>query len=409
MIGVCPEVVGASPKPLRRAVACRVAISVMLLFAEAGVAAAGLGTAEGLKERPELQVATAGREHGEVMLGSGPYCGVHSLAACLNAVGINASVRELVHPKYVSSDRGSTADDLALAASDYGARATCFRNLGYEQLLEVKSPMLLHFRTFRGSPSANHWVAFLGVRDGRVRILDIPNSLQELEPLLLLALWDGVGIQIESQQSPRKGLSTTQAAMSAILYAIDVVLLLLAALLLGEWITTRIARHPPAGLPAVLRRRGAVSAMLVLVLAVCGSLLFHLLSPIGFFRGRPVVAEVLNRYGHPAIQEVDRRFVAAAIRDRSSVLVDARRSRDFERQAIPAAINLPIDSSPGDRERVLRDVQKSASVVVYCRSSHCQWADHVAAYLSYRGYRQVYIYRDGYVGWMSEERGRDTE
>jgi ABC-type bacteriocin/lantibiotic exporter with double-glycine peptidase domain len=126
---------------------------------------------------------------------AGPYCGIYSLAACLDVLGKDYSLHELLKPDYVGSFRGSTNEELIKAAEQYGLHGKCYANMFWQQLKEVKEPMILHFRS-SGNSEFNHWVAFLGMEGNHVRILDVPHEIACLTMAELLAQWDGVAIQL---------------------------------------------------------------------------------------------------------------------------------------------------------------------------------------------------------------------
>jgi hypothetical protein len=108
---------------------------------------------------------------------SGPYCGINSLFACLSALGIDTESADLISVDYVGSQAGSSAKELIRAAERFGAEAKCVSHMTCNELQEAAAPMILHTRSMAGR-DYDHWVAFLGMEDDRVRICDFPNSLQ---------------------------------------------------------------------------------------------------------------------------------------------------------------------------------------------------------------------------------------
>ncbi len=118
---------------------------------------------------------------------SGPYCGVYSLSACLQSFDKKPPLEDLLKPEYIGSDRGSSAAELMKAARDKGFETRCYGSLTWRQLKEMRNPAILHFRG-NSDQSFNHWVAFLGVENGRVRILDAPHELALITPCMEKAL-----------------------------------------------------------------------------------------------------------------------------------------------------------------------------------------------------------------------------
>lgn len=129
---------------------------------------------------------------------SGPYCGIYSLYACLDACNKKPPIEELLVPEYVGSFRGSTAEELIKAAEKYGLQGKCYANMTWRQLQNAKGPMILHFRG-SGDSDFNHWIAFLGIEGKLARIIDVPHELAHLSMAELLAQWDGVAIVLSEK------------------------------------------------------------------------------------------------------------------------------------------------------------------------------------------------------------------
>jgi hypothetical protein len=75
---------------------------------------------------------------------SDSYCGVYSLYGAAKSLGIDADLEELIDAQYISSHRGSTADDLVRAAESIGLEATPLKALGIDSLKAAQQPLILH-------------------------------------------------------------------------------------------------------------------------------------------------------------------------------------------------------------------------------------------------------------------------
>jgi hypothetical protein len=86
--------------------------------------------------------------------GSGPYCGINSLYACLSALDIDIEPAELISVDYVGSQEGSSVDELVRAAEHAGARATCISHMSWRDLQQaiIGSPFWACTRTARVFP-----------------------------------------------------------------------------------------------------------------------------------------------------------------------------------------------------------------------------------------------------------------
>lgn len=87
------------------------------------------------------------------------------------------------------------------------------------------------------------------------------------------------------------------------------------------------------------------------------------------------------------------------------LLIDARGRADYERERIPAAVNVPLPkiAAAGQLPGVSRDYE----IVVYCASESCPVSKNAARALASLGYTNVKDMRAGLVGW--KQAGFETE
>ena len=130
------------------------------------------------------------------------YCGLYCVYAGVQALGVEprVSFEELIAPEFVGSTAGSSLDELELAAEKCGVQACGVANLSVEALRAATSPVLLHMPAINGrSP---HWVLFLGVQDGKMRIVDFPDELKLFDFADFLTEFDGVGLILADGAPP---------------------------------------------------------------------------------------------------------------------------------------------------------------------------------------------------------------
>jgi rhodanese-related sulfurtransferase len=331
---------------------------------------------------------------------AGPYCGIYSLAACLDAFSKIYSLEELLHPDYIGSFRGSTNEELVKAAEKYGLHGKCYANMLWQQLQNVKEPMILHFRGNSNS-EFNHWVAFLGMEGNHVRILDVPHEIANLTIAELLAQWDGVAIQLS--ENPIQDELIWQSRSD---YIFVVLLILGSCLLYKRYFQTDNKMTLSRLTHREYQRRFFIQS--VLLLGTCGfiAITYHALSPIGFLKNPTAVAEVTRRYYAVDIPEISLSEMRKISEQKNAVIYDARYHRDFERGAIPGAINLPIDSDLTERKKILQGIDKTRKIILYCQSSGCGFSDEVASFLKFNGYYNVSIFRGGYREWSDSQKQR---
>ncbi|MDR1926044.1 MAG: hypothetical protein LBQ66_16875 [Planctomycetaceae bacterium] len=328
---------------------------------------------------------------------SGPYCGVYSLYACLYAMDKQPQIQDFLMPEYIGSFRGSTSEELIACAEKYGVYGKCYGNIAWHHLSGVNEPAILHFRG-SGDSEFNHWVAFLGVEGNHVRIIDAPHELAYLTTAELLAQWDGTAIVLS--EKPIKDEMIWMTRFEFIWVALTVVI---GGVIYKSFYWTQ-SKEPSAALKQREFLKG-LFIQTVSLCAVCGfvAIAYHAISPIGFLKNPSAVAEVTRRYYAVDVPEIPLEEMRQISEQKTAVIFDARYHRDFESGSIPGAISLPINSDLAERKHILRGVDKSQRIVLYCQSSGCGFSDDIASFLKFNGYRNVSIFRGGYREWEKNQ------
>lgn len=374
----------------RRAYECLCFVSsILLLFSPSALMA--------VEEKPSTQEVSVSRDSnlGPVLQDnriSGPYCGIQSLFVCLDTLGMATDIKDYLKTDYVGSFQGSTAEELIQAAKDFGAKAECFSHLTHRELGRIDSPAILHMRSNWGDGGFNHWVAFLGMEGGRVRIIDAPHPLQTMTTAELVANWDGTAIVVDREE-PNQGFIL--AARFDYLLGVAV-LLLVVFFLQTAFSTHRVQRQSSPIHPG---RTVLVQAGAILGVAMVLSLAYHACSEIGFLRNPTALADVTRRYYSVDIPELTMAQCEKEISEGKPLVLDARRVVDYQRGALPRAKSMSLYSTLPERQTVLTDVSKSTRIIVYCQSSRCGYADEVAKFLKFNGYENLAIFRGGWLEW----------
>ncbi|MCD6459370.1 rhodanese-like domain-containing protein [bacterium] len=84
---------------------------------------------------------------------------------------------------------------------------------------------------------------------------------------------------------------------------------------------------------------------------------------------------------------------------KKAVFVDALPPEHYYAQHIPGAINLPA-SDPETNWHKFLDVKKDDIIIAYGASKKSDAGKTVAKYLKYKGYTQVYYYKQGLKTWI---------
>jgi rhodanese-related sulfurtransferase len=98
--------------------------------------------------------------------------------------------------------------------------------------------------------------------------------------------------------------------------------------------------------------------------------------------------------------------VAQRLQAAGALIVDARRSDEYERGHIPGARSIAIWERDADEK--IGALQKEALpfdqvIVVYCSGGDCQDSKIFSEKLALTGFYNIYVYKDGFPDW--EQRG----
>lgn len=302
---------------------------------------------------------------------------------------------------YISSFRGSTAQDLLAAAREIGLDARFEVALDSASLREANGPMLLLCDLSRPAEGSFHWLTFLGDRDGQAYIFDAPREMQLVPYAQVMSVWTGSAIILgrknrqntqESSAWLNQGGSQDQASH------LDLPRLALSA----RW--RAINRLWPAVLfcsvliMAERRLRGVPLGWQILVVLtfagtwVAGICLLDRDQPM--FQ-RPV-AEYLRCRG-------ERREVPHVLEIvGETAIVDARLPFAYGLGHIPGAVNIPIDASLSEWIEAVAKLDRRKPVVVYCQSAQCGWADRLASQLVCTGV-PASVLQGGYESFRRRE------
>lgn len=85
--------------------------------------------------------------------------------------------------------------------------------------------------------------------------------------------------------------------------------------------------------------------------------------------------------------------------DTDTIFIDARFSRDYEAGHLEGALSIPVDSNDVYMNNVTNNIAKDAHIIMYCQSSGCKYAEIVAIKLQEDGFRNISIYKGGWMDW----------
>ena len=102
--------------------------------------------------------------------------------------------------------------------------------------------------------------------------------------------------------------------------------------------------------------------------------------------------------------ELRRRDVKALIQQGRAQLVDVLPAREYKREHLPKAINIPVGGLNPETAQRLR---KDQAIIVYCADYKCDFSARAAWRLESMGFQEVYRYTAGKADWLAA--GFDTE
>lgn len=206
-----------------------------------------------------------------------PYCGLYSLYAAALHEGLEINFSDLLKPQYIQCPQGSTLANLQQAAVDLGLYAVPAINLTIDVLRHADSPVILHVKKNPSARDYDHYIVFLGVRNGLAAILDAPKPVDYVPFERLSAIWDGTGLIVSSRPIDLNRLFAASRWLTAGYMAAGLAATLALRLLPIGW--TR---------PPTPRQRLLVSTVQLAILCAVASILavaYHRLSPNGFLSG----------------------------------------------------------------------------------------------------------------------------
>ena len=320
---------------------------------------------------------------------SGPYCGIYAVYGAAAAVGVKADFERLLDAKYVSSRSGSTIADLMNAASEIGVHATPLSGMGVASLNGAQEPLILHVKSFGQVTTYNHWVLFLGMLDGKARIVDSGGGVFLMDVAELLARWDGVGLAISRNVEPQTKFAALEIFSLATWGLIVLCGLAVSAIALRRMLPDRKAKSTAWAFTIPI-----LTALLCVVRGQSADL--------NLWRNSDCVQFILAAEGHNEIPVVTTAEVEAMIKTQKDLLIfDNRYDRDMKYSHLPGARPLPVDLPQHRIAEELESLDRTRPVLMYCQSDGCRFSDQMAVVLIGFGFEDVRIYRDGWAGWKA--------
>lgn len=322
-------------------------------------------------------------ESREVQLGlhlSGPatnrLCGLYSISFAAAVLGVDVPVEKLVtSSNYLSHTEGSSAGDLMRAAEDHGLNFWFVSNASLKMLRQHNGPSLLRIRDPSGTNG--HWVVLSRFDDqGRAAIVDLPEREILLEEADLLTYWDSQAILLSNSAIDSRSIVMGRFEQ---LFPTFLVIVLLVAI--------RVM------CPSVTRRAWQIQIIALVGIGLGLAVVWQLVSPTSYLNN-PGPARYVTSSSLGSVKVI---YQLPKSLD-SIQLIDCRMSLDYNSGTIGNAINLPINARFAAFRRITEPLSAETPIIVFCQNTQCNWSDSVAAKLYASGFRNVSVYRPGFVG-----------
>lgn len=330
--------------------------------------------------------------------GQDHYCGIYAAYAVLDHYDRKVSFENLLELKYITGFEGSTAWQIKQALEDHGIVAADYSGLGVLDLWTASGPLILHVRGHQGIRNYQHWVVYLGEREGRAVVLDPSRGLSDMSYAQLLSLWDSVGIATASTATELWVWRATGLVLRCSMF-------LVLGCLTVPWLRWLDRLH----LKSFRRLEWCLPVVrAVLFLGICTIMAMGLdgVNAHGLIRNPVARSSIVSVHRSGEVTEIDLKQAvrlhheAQAPGAKASIVwVDARYADDFAYSHIPGAVNLPIDATFSEEDALAERLPVGATIVVYCQSAGCAFADAVAQRLHGRGFKNVLLFRPGFREW----------
>lgn len=324
---------------------------------------------------------------------SGPYCGLYCLYTIMELAGQKTDFRQLVKSEYLGSRKGSSLAELKKASLDSGLHAEPVTNIASQELKTSKYPIILHVKREDEDKRYNHYVLFLGDKDGKARIFNPPNPVEAISYYELAPQWDGTGL-IVSPEPINLSQILALAQKRFVFFAGAVIAAIVLVRAAEKYLFHKVGT---VNTPIRLGLSIAQSAGLVGI-ALFVSVVYHFINDVGFLAHAGATESVVKASAGSFIPKVSATEVAKN-RD-SAVIIDARQTADYDMGHIEGAINIPTTLCAAGRSAKLGNAPKDGRVIIYCQSAGCPYAGIVAANLTEDGFSNTAIYKGGWVDWQ---------
>jgi rhodanese-related sulfurtransferase len=282
------------------------------------------------------------------------------------------------------------------------ALAFCVRSRASISSYGEQREIALHVKPSCVAEHYDHYELCIGAQAAGAWRFNPPNPIRLVPLSELAARWDGCGLIVSGGPIHKDclfGRAANRFMTQAMMATIVVVLIHVAR----RRVLGGLLRSPYALLVLSI---GQATALAVLVMLF--ALLYHLFRQEGFLSNIEATTAIQDAHAPDFLPKVSKAKVHRLL-NQGVVLVDARLARDYQAGHLDQAINIPVDANDVQRARNTAFVPKDSTIIVYCQSKGCRFADDVALWLKDEGFLDVAIYRGGWSDWIGGNRKMHKE
>ena len=145
---------------------------------------------------PMPSTALADESSSSLQSGPRPYCGVYCAYAAMKTLQVDVEFESLLKTQYIGGRKGSTIPELQKALRDNGLHGVAAKSLSTADLGDLSVPAILHVKTSVESKIYDHFILYIGSRDGQAIILDPPMAATVVPFGELASIWGGTALAI---------------------------------------------------------------------------------------------------------------------------------------------------------------------------------------------------------------------
>ncbi|MCX5636536.1 MAG: rhodanese-like domain-containing protein [Planctomycetota bacterium] len=326
----------------------------------------------------------------------GSYCGVCCLYTVMKLAGQEEiDFREFIKPEYLGSRKGSSLAELKKAAEDNGMYAVPVGNLTSQVLRNCPYPIILHVKSDVASREYDHYELFLGAKNNQVKIFNPPEPVKLVAFAELAPRWDGNGL-IVSAEPIDLGAIFAPARKRFAVYAVVAIAAILVVRLARRWLPVTLLNSQRK-----LLVLSASQGVAFIVIAFLSGMIYHFANDEGLLANENATASIQQAHLGNFIPKVSEMKVRKLLKT-DTIFIDARLERDYKSSHLEGAINIPVNASDDEYQKIIADIAKNARLVLYCQSAVCRFAEMVAIKLISDGFSNVSIFRGGWSEWTAK-------